>query len=76
MNKILRQITLFMWLSLGIFSILMINFNVNTDNWIGVIFWFIPSQIILQPTIKYWKDKILQNNEYRTRLFKVTQRYY
>jgi hypothetical protein len=59
MNKILRQITLFMWLSLGIFSILMINFNVNTDNWIGVIFWFIPSQIILQPTIKYWKDKIL-----------------
>jgi hypothetical protein len=59
MDKFLRYITLYMWLFMGMFSIVMLIYSANTLEWFWFVLWLIPSQIIMSPAVKYWRKKIL-----------------
>jgi|32_taG_2_1085360.scaffolds.fasta_scaffold02606_11 hypothetical protein len=59
MNKFLRYVTLYMWLFMGMFSIVMLIYSANTLEWFWFVLWLIPSQIIMLPAVKYWRKNIL-----------------
>ena len=49
MDKFLRYITLYMWLFMGMFSIVMLIYSANTLEWFWFVLWLITSQIIMSP---------------------------
>lgn len=59
MDKFLRYITLYMWLFMGMFSVVMLIYCANNLEWFWFVIWLIPSQIIMGPALKYWRKKIL-----------------
>ena len=64
MKKIIRELGVYLIVTLGLISSIMF-FKSEFDNWVDFI-WIIPAQLIIAPAFHFWRKKLKGGNDDNT----------